>query len=116
MSTVGDTMSPNEVKGQLSRVVNDVRRTHRRVVVTNDGKPAVVLISLDDLRPSKQLWRSSATRWPSANRESRDRPEQAETLTKDEALARWSKQWPGLSSGVPARVGTWTNSPNGSRR
>jgi len=92
MSTVDDTMSLNEVKDQLSRVVDDVRRTHRRVVVTNDGKPAVVLISPDDLASLEAtLEILSDPVAMAAIRESRDRPEQAETLTKDEALARWSK-------------------------
>ena len=44
-----DSMPLFDVKNHLSRVVEDVRTTHRRVVITNRGRPAAVLISADDL-------------------------------------------------------------------
>ena len=39
----------SEVKAKLSEVVADVVATHDRVTVTRNGKPAVVLLSADDL-------------------------------------------------------------------
>jgi len=38
-----------EVRAKLSAFVNEVRGTHHRVTIIEDGQPAVVLISLDEL-------------------------------------------------------------------
>jgi prevent-host-death family protein len=38
-----------DVKNRLSEVVDRLEREHGRVVVTKHGRPAVVLISVDDL-------------------------------------------------------------------
>jgi len=44
-----ELMSLAEVKNRLSEVVDRVQREHGRVVITKDGHPAAVTISLDDL-------------------------------------------------------------------
>ena len=38
-----------DVRMQLSRYVEDVMRTHERVTITKNGRPAAVLISAEDL-------------------------------------------------------------------
>ena len=38
-----------EVKATLSAYVNEVKGTHNRVTITQNGQPAVALISLDEL-------------------------------------------------------------------
>jgi antitoxin YefM len=38
-----------EVKNRLSEVVDQVEREHDRVVITRHGRPAAVLLSIDDL-------------------------------------------------------------------
>lgn len=43
------TTSLAEVRTQLSRFVDEVVKTHERVTITRNGKPAAVLISAEDL-------------------------------------------------------------------
>lgn len=43
------TMSVSEAKDKLSTLVESVESTHDAVVITRHGKPAAVLISLEDL-------------------------------------------------------------------
>ena len=38
-----------EVKARFSQLVDQVSRTHERVVVTRNGRPAAVLVSPDDI-------------------------------------------------------------------
>ncbi|SDY08486.1 prevent-host-death family protein [Modestobacter sp. DSM 44400] len=38
-----------EARDRLSEYVTDVERTHERVTITRHGRPAAVLISVDDL-------------------------------------------------------------------
>jgi len=42
-------MSVSEAKDKLSTLVESVESTHDAVVITRHGKPAAVLISLEDL-------------------------------------------------------------------
>lgn len=44
-----ETMSLAAVKARFSELVDRVERQQDRVIVTRNGKPAAVLISLDDL-------------------------------------------------------------------
>jgi prevent-host-death family protein len=44
-----DTLPLATVKAQLSSLVDQVEDTHQRVVITRNGKPAAMLISLDDI-------------------------------------------------------------------
>jgi antitoxin YefM len=44
-----ETLSLSSVKARLSELVDRVQGQHDRVVVTRNGRPAVVLISQDDL-------------------------------------------------------------------
>lgn len=47
--TVADHMPLAEVKNRLSEVVDAVEGEHARVTITKHGRPAAVLISIDDL-------------------------------------------------------------------
>ncbi len=48
MSSV-DQMSLADVKNHLSEVVERLEREHGRVVITKYGRPAAVVLSIDDL-------------------------------------------------------------------
>lgn len=87
--TVEGSMALKDVKDHLSEVVDQVEREHDRVVITKHGRPAAVVLSVDDLasleetldiasRPAlmKQI-RSSLTELAAG---------EAEILTKDEIL------------------------------
>jgi prevent-host-death family protein len=46
---VAEEMPLSEVKNRLSEVVDEVEREHARVVITKHGRPAAVVLSIDDL-------------------------------------------------------------------
>jgi len=78
-----------DVKNNLSRVVNDVRTTHRRVVITTHGEPSAVLMSTDDLE--SLLLTLETLSDPAAVAEIREsKADVGEVLSKEDALARWS--------------------------
>ncbi len=43
------TLPLADVKARLSAVVDDVEGTHERVVITRNGRPAAVILAVDDL-------------------------------------------------------------------
>lgn len=47
--SVDDQMALKDVKNHLSEVVERVEREHGRVVITKYGRPAAVVVSVDDL-------------------------------------------------------------------
>ncbi|HET7476863.1 MAG TPA: type II toxin-antitoxin system Phd/YefM family antitoxin [Dermatophilaceae bacterium] len=47
--SVEGVMALKEVKNRLSEVVDQVEREHGRVTITKHGRPAAVVISVDDL-------------------------------------------------------------------
>jgi prevent-host-death family protein len=54
------TISLTEAKAKLNELVDDATTTHERVVITKHGRPAAVLISLDDLESMEETiyWQS----------------------------------------------------------
>ena len=46
---VSEQLPLADVKNRLSEVVDRVEREHGRVVITRHGKPAAVVVSVDDL-------------------------------------------------------------------
>ena len=46
---VAEQMSLAEVKNRLSEVVERLEREHGRVVITKHGRPAAVVLSIEDL-------------------------------------------------------------------
>ncbi len=61
------TTSLADVRSQLSRYIEDVVRTHERVSITRNGKPAAVLISAEDLEALEET-----LYWASQDRPSED--------------------------------------------
>jgi antitoxin YefM len=47
--TAGEHVPLAEVKNRLSEVVDRLEREHGRVVITKHGRPAAVMLSLEDL-------------------------------------------------------------------
>ncbi len=47
--SVSEQMALGDVKNRLSEVVDRLEREHGRVVITKHGRPAAVVISVDDL-------------------------------------------------------------------
>ena len=89
MST-GEQMPLRDVKNHLSEVVDKVEREHERVVITKHGRPAAVVVAVDDLESLEQtLDILSRPALIKQIRESLDdlRDQGAQVLSKDEALA-----------------------------
>jgi antitoxin YefM len=86
----GQQMALKDVRDQLSTVVDKVEREHDRVVITKHGRPAAVVVSVDDLESLEEtvdvLSRPALLRQV---RRSLDelRAGPAEALSKDDALA-----------------------------
>lgn len=80
-----------EVKNRLSQVVDQVEREHGRVVITKHGRPAAVIISIEDLESLEEtLAVLSDPDLMASIRESQADPEGGEILTREEALARFT--------------------------
>ncbi len=83
-------MALKDVKNRLSEVVDQVEREHDRVVITKHGRPAAVVVSIDDLESLEETLDVMGK--PQLLEQIRDslaglERGEAETLTKDEALA-----------------------------
>ena len=92
--TVVEQMPLRDVKNRLSEVVDRVEREHERVVITKHGRPAAVMVSVDDLESLEQtLDVLSRPALIKQIRESLDdlRDEGAQVLSKDEALGLISR-------------------------
>ena len=83
-------MALKDVKNRLSEVVDQVEREHDRVVITKHGRPAAVVVSIDDLESLEEtLDLMGKPRLLGQIRDSLGELErgEAEVLTKGEALA-----------------------------
>lgn len=83
-------MALRDVKNHLSEVVDQVEREHDRVVITKHGKPAAVVISVDDLTSLEETLEIAGR--PRLMEQIRDSlgelaAGEAEVLTKDALLA-----------------------------
>lgn len=47
--TIAEQMPLAEVKNRLSEVVEEIEREHGRVVITKHGRPAAIVLSIEDL-------------------------------------------------------------------
>ncbi len=79
-----------DVKNRLSEVVERLEREHGRVVITKHGRPAVVMLSIEDLESLEETLEILSN--PALLAEIREANTEvaagkAVTLTKDEALA-----------------------------
>ena len=82
-------MALKDVKNRLSEVVDQVEREHDRVVITKHGRPAAVLVSVDDLASLEETLEIMAR--PRLISQIRDslaelKAEPATVLTKEQAL------------------------------
>ncbi len=87
--SIVEQMSLADVKNRLSEVVDSVEREHGRVVITRHGRPAAIVISVDDLESLEEtLAVMGSTQLMADVREALDDLDEAGTtvLTKDEAL------------------------------
>jgi prevent-host-death family protein len=48
------TVPLTEAKSKLSELVDDTVRTHQRVTITRHGKPAVVIMAVEDLEAMEE--------------------------------------------------------------
>jgi prevent-host-death family protein len=90
MGAAADHMPLAEVKNRLSEVVERLEREHGRVVITKHGRPAAVVLSIDDLEGLEETLEVLSD--PAVMRRIRKGQAEidagkADALTKDEALA-----------------------------
>jgi antitoxin YefM len=83
-------MALKDVRDQLSTVVDKVEREHDRVVITKHGRPAAVVVSIDDLESLERT--VDVLSQPALLRQVRRsldelRARGVEPLSKDDALA-----------------------------
>ncbi len=89
--SVADHLSLADVKNRLSEVIDRLEREHGRVVITKHGRPAAVLLSVDDLESLEETLEVLSNPQLMADiREAEAERAAGETsaLTKDEVLAR----------------------------
>lgn len=87
--TIDAQMALKDVKNRLSEVVDQVEREHDRVVITKHGRPAAVVVSVDDLASLEETLEIMAR--PRLIAQIRDslaelEAEPATALTKEQAL------------------------------
>ena len=87
--SVAEQMPLKDVKNRLSEVVDKVEREHERVVITKHGRPAAVMVSVDDLESLEQTL--DVLSRPALIKQIREslidlRDQGAQVLSKDEAL------------------------------
>lgn len=87
-------LSLADVKNRLSEVVDKLQREHGRVVVTKHGKPAAVMLNVDDLESLEETLEilSNPALMKAIGDGSRDRAAGGtERLSRDEVLSRITK-------------------------
>jgi antitoxin YefM len=95
MTSAAEHMPLADVKNRLSEVVDRLEREHGRVVITKHGRPAAVVISVDDLEGLEETLDILSD--PKLMRRIRKAEAEiaggeAEQLTKDEAVALIKRQ------------------------
>jgi antitoxin YefM len=87
--SIAEQMPLADVKNHLSEVVDRLQREHGRVVITRHGRPAAVVLSVDDLESLEEtLDVMGNTRLMADIHEALDSPGSgpAAVLSRDEAL------------------------------
>lgn len=92
--SLSEHMALADVKSRLSEVIERLEREHGRVVVTKHGKPAAVLLSIEDLESLEETL--SILSDPSLVEEIREATRdvaagRTEALSREEALALLSR-------------------------
>ncbi len=89
---MADTLSLAAVKDRFSEIVDRVNKQHDRVIVTRNGVPAVVVVSVEDLESLEETLEILSDRnTVAALRESEQQIAEGldEVITEDNARARW---------------------------
>lgn len=89
--TAAEHLPLAEVKNRLSEVIERLEREHGRVVVTKHGRPAAVMLSIDDLESLEETLEILANPRLREDIESGDRDlaeGRAEQPTREELLER----------------------------
>jgi prevent-host-death family protein len=89
--SLADHLSLADVKNRLSEVVDRLEREHGRVVITKHGRPAAVILSVEDLESLEETLEVLSN--PALMADIREAEAgrvagQTTALTKDEALAQ----------------------------
>jgi antitoxin YefM len=87
--SVSEQMPLADLKNRLSEVVDRLEREHGRVVITKHGRPAAVVISVDDLESLEEtleVMGSAALMGDIAEALAERGSASAPVLTKDDAL------------------------------
>ena len=89
---MADTLSLAAVKDRFSEIVDRVNKQHDRVIVTRNGVPAVVVVSVEELESLEETLEILSDRDTiAALRESEQQIAEGldEVITEDNARARW---------------------------
>lgn len=84
-----------DVKNHLSEVVEQIQRQHGRVVITKHGRPAAVIISIEDLESLEEtleVMRDPALLEAVREAEAEVAAGRTESLSKDQARALIKRQ------------------------
>jgi prevent-host-death family protein len=95
MTSAAEHMPLADVKNRLSEVVDRLEREHGRVVITKHGRPAAVVMSVEDLESLEETLKVLSD--PKLMRRVRKAQAEVEAgkteeLSKDEALALIRRQ------------------------
>jgi prevent-host-death family protein len=95
MTSAAEHMPLADVKNRLSEVVDRLEREHGRVIITKHGRPAAVVMSVEDLEGLEETLDILSD--PKLMRRARKAQAEVETgkteeLSKDEALALIRRQ------------------------
>jgi len=87
--SLSDHLSLADVKNRLSEVIDRLEREHSRVVITKHGRPAAVILSVDDLESLEETLEILSN--PTLMTDIRDAEAErlagrTSALTRDEAL------------------------------
>ena len=89
---MADTLSLAAVKDRFSEIVDRVNKQHDRVIVTRNGVPVVVVVSVEELESLEETLEILSDRdTVAALRESGQQIAEGldEVITEDNARARW---------------------------
>ena len=89
---MADTLSLAAVKDRFSEIVDRVNKRHDRVIVTRNGVPVVVVVSVEELESLEETLEILSDRdTVAALRESDQQIAEGldEVITEDNARARW---------------------------
>ncbi|HUY85935.1 MAG TPA: type II toxin-antitoxin system Phd/YefM family antitoxin, partial [Acidimicrobiales bacterium] len=88
-----DTLPLATIKDRFSEIMDRVNREHNRVVVTRNGIPTAVLMSLEEIESLDEMlaYMSDSTDMDAIRESIKDAEERrVEVLTENDARARWN--------------------------